>query len=324
MRHAVIIAAGLLLQAIAPAVMGNSFTQVTSNVWLLPGQLQENRSPDGNIEILRGTHGVIVVDTGRNDDHTDALIDSLTQMKMPIAGVFNTHWHLDHIGGNAKLKQQWPDIHIYAHPSLDTALSGFHKIYRDQLETYLPTLPPGSADHQRYTTELELLKLDRLLRETDSIAQSSTMKLAGLTLEVHVSPHSVTEGDVWLYDVQSKTLIAGDLVTLPVPLFDSACAEGWQRSLAVFSKVKFKTLIPGHGSPMNRSAFETYRSAFTDLLQCAQHPENKQQCIDSWFADAHRLTNPDDEAYGRILLSYYFDEFIAPHSAGRKKWCGTA
>lgn len=302
-------------------VVDEAADEVAHDVFLFPGQLQADRSPDGNSEILRGATGLIVIDTGRNDDHTQQLINHLLQMQLPVVGVINTHWHLDHIGGNARFKQQWPGIHIYAHPSLETALTGFHADYRKQLEAYLPTLPDNSAEKQRYTAELQLLKLDHALTETDPVTQSTTLTLGGRKIEVHVSAHAVTEGDLWMFDSATRILIAGDLVTLPVPLFDSACPEGWRHALDTLSSVKFKILIPGHGMPMRRDAFQSYRIAFDRLLICSTHVEKKQQCIDNWFTGARSLIAAEDEKYGRELLSYYFDQFIKPAAPGRARWC---
>ena len=148
--------------------------------------------------------------------------------------------------------------------------------------------------------------------------------LGGRILEVHVSAHSVTEGDLWVFDPSTRTVIAGDLVTLPVPLFDSACPEGWKRALGELSEVRFERLVPGHGAPMKPAAFATYRKAFDRLLECAAGAADSKTCIDGWFADAKPLVAKSDETYGRTLLAYYMDGFIKPDAAGRKRWCGKA
>ena len=321
MVNCIVLAAATMLLQSSATLAAPALREVAKDIYLLPGQLQSNQSPDGNSEILRGPAGLVVVDTGRNDEHTQQLIDFLTDMNLPLSAVINTHWHLDHIGGNAKFKLQWPNVHIYAHPSLQTALNGFHQQYREQLESYVPTLQEGTEEKQRYQKELELLKLDGQLAETDPVTKTATMQFGGRKIEVHVSPHSVTEGDLWIFDISTNTLIAGDLVTLPVPLFDSACPEGWRTALDVLSSRKFRTLIPGHGEPMSRNQFDQYRNAFSKLLSCAQMSGNKPLCIDGWFADAGSLVKPVDEPYGRMLLSYYFDQFIKPDAPGRKQWC---
>ncbi len=145
------------------------------------------------------------------------------------APVLNTHWHLDHIGGNADFRREWPQATIKAHPALDAALAGFHAGNRDQLEKLIPTLTDKPELKARLETELALLKLDRELAADEPVTASAPKVLAGRTLDLHVETCAVTDGDVSILDRESKTLVAGDLVTLPVPLFDTACPEAGSR-----------------------------------------------------------------------------------------------
>jgi hypothetical protein len=92
------------------------------------------------------------------------------------------------------------------------------------------------------------------------------------------------------------------------------------RRLAELERTRFVRLIPGHGEPMDRAAFRTYRKAFDRLLTCAAGVDGKDSCIDGWFADAKSIVSPGDVAYGRVLLAYYFDQFIKPDAPGRKRW----
>lgn len=293
---------------------------IAKGVYLLPGQLQAGRSADGNSTLLQGRDGWVLIDSGRGGAHTQHLLDWLAAQPLPLRAVINTHWHLDHIGGNARLRAAIPGLKIYAHPSLDTALAGFHADNRRQLEAYLPTLPADAPDRARLQAELDLLRLDRTLAATDAVSASLAMKLGGRAVEINVSAHAVTEGDLWVFDPASKTLMAGDLVTLPVPLFDSACPEGWQQALAALGTAPFRLLVPGHGAPMPRQDFTRYRRAYDQLLHCAATGE-KSACIDGWFKDAAPLVAAGDEAYGRALLDYYWDGFLKPGAAGRARWC---
>ena len=57
------------------------------------------------------------------------------------------------------------------------------------------------------------------------------MRIAGRIVDVHLAKFAATEGDVWLYEPKSKTVIAGDLVVGLVPFMDTACPEGWSKAL---------------------------------------------------------------------------------------------
>lgn len=305
------------MKILALAALLIARTEIAPGVVLIPGQLAPDRSPDGNSVLLRGSEGWVVIDTGRGGEHTDELLRFLADSGAAPRVVLNTHWHLDHIGGNANFRREWPDATIVAHPALDSALSGFHAGNRDQLEKLIPTLTDQPELKARLETELALLKLDRELAADERVTTSGPKKLAGRSLGLHVETRAVSDGDIWIVDRESKVLIAGDLVTLPVPLFDTACLEGWQQALSRVADVEFETLVPGHGDPLNRESFSAYRRGFDALLACAGSTEENTACIDGWF----REVKAEDSPYARELLDYYLKQFLRPDAQGRKRWC---
>jgi glyoxylase-like metal-dependent hydrolase (beta-lactamase superfamily II) len=131
----------------------------------------------------------------------------------------------------------------------------------------------------------------------------------------------VTAGDVWLFDPSTRVLASGDLVTLPAPLFDTACPARWSAALGRLAQVNFKTLIPGHGAPMQGKDFAIYRRAFDRLLACANGKETKQVCIDGWMHDADPLIPASDRALARSLLDYYVDGSLRGDPKQAKKLC---
>lgn len=75
---------------------------------VIAGAFPVDRGPDGNSIILDAPHGLIVVDTGRHLEHQDKLLAYAKRAGKPIAAIVNTHWHLDHTGGNAELRAVYP------------------------------------------------------------------------------------------------------------------------------------------------------------------------------------------------------------------------
>ena len=301
----------------ALAVFLLASAEIAPGVVLVPGQLQKDRSPDGNSVLLRGPDGWVVVDTGRGGEHTDEVLRFLAGSGAEPRAVIDTHWHLDHIGGNADFRRVWPNATIFAHPSIDGALAGFHAANRAELEKFLPTVTNASLK-SRLETELALLKLDRELAADEPIAASGEKTLAGRVLDLHVETRAVSDGDLWILDRVSSVLISGDLVTLPVPLFDTACPEGWQEALSRIADASFETLVPGHGAPMDREKFLGYKLAFDALLACASGSVENAACVDGWF----RAARSEDSPYARELLDYYLKQFLRPEAPGRKRWCG--
>jgi hypothetical protein len=132
----------------------------------------------------------------------------------------------------------------------------------------------------------------------------------------------VTAADVWLLDRASGVLVAGDLVTLPAPFLDTACPRGWEAALARVAASEFRLLVPGHGAPMTRQDFESYRTAFGSLLRCAASERAATDCVDGWFRDGGALLASQDSAFARSLVSYYVENSLRAAPAAVAKLCG--
>jgi len=80
----------------------------------------------------------------------------------------------------------------------------------------------------------------------------------------------VTDADLWLYDEATGVAVIGDLVTLPAPFFETACPARWQDALDEVWATPFRVAVPGHGAPMARAQFDTYRGAFVRFRSCVE------------------------------------------------------
>lgn len=290
-------------------------------IHLIRGVTTPERQPDGNSIVIDAPRGFIVFDTGRHAEHTQRILDYSRAGGRPIVAITNSHWHLDHVGGNLMLRAAYPDARVYASNAMSGALDGFLKNYRGQLAEALEQ-SKDSAAQAGLRTEIALIDAGPRLAPTDVITASRTFEIAGRKLELHLE-RAVTAGDLWAFDESTATLLAGDLVTLPAPFFDTACPERWRAALAGMSQWSFKTLIPGHGAPMKREGFETYRRAFNGLLDCAAGPGAKADCIDGWLKDAGPLLAEADTQFARGLVGYYLDEVLRGHADKLAKLCAT-
>jgi glyoxylase-like metal-dependent hydrolase (beta-lactamase superfamily II) len=297
-------------------------TTVAPGIHLIPGTAAPGSQPDGNSIIIDAPEGLIVVDTGRHPAHTQQLIEYAAAEGRPIRAIVNSHWHLDHVGGNVLLRAQYPDTQVYASSAIDDALTGFLADYRKQLETVLvrPDTSPPTADSLR--AEISLIDSGPALRPTQVISRSGRRVIAGRPLEIHLERSAVTAGDVWIFDRKTRVLISGDLVTLPAPFLDTACPTRWAQALARLAAERFEWLIPGHGAPMRAADVATYRQSFDHLLACSsdkQRPEG--ECIDGWLSDSGRLIPDTDRAYSRALLQYYVTDVLRGDPARLASQC---
>jgi glyoxylase-like metal-dependent hydrolase (beta-lactamase superfamily II) len=279
--------------------------EIAPGVFLFRGAFVPGSQPDGNSVVFTAPQGLVVVDTGRHPAHTGALLGFAAEQKQPVAAILNTHWHLDHIGGNATLRERHPGARLYASGAIVGARSGFLQRYRGQLESMLADASVPAAQKEAYRAEVARIDGSaRLEADVTVEAGKEPATVAGRPLELHVTG-GATDADVWLFDPRTRVLVAGDLVTLPAPFLDTACAKVWQASLAKLAAVDFATLVPGHGPPLDRSRFDRYRAAFDRLLACAGSQRAADECITGWSADLGDLVPAGEQGFTGEMMSYY-------------------
>lgn len=308
--------------ALIPSPPLTAATTIAPGIHLIPGAATPGAQPDGNSIIIDGPTGLIVVDTGRHPAHTQEVIDFATDNQRPIRAIINSHWHLDHVGGNALLRARYPETEVYASSAINDALSGFLADYHKQLETALsrPDTSPPIADSLR--AEMSLIDSGAALQPTRVISQSGPETIAGRRLDIHLERAAVTAGDVWIFDRKTRVLISGDLVTLPAPFLDTACPTRWAQALAHLTSQRFEWLVPGHGAPMRAADLETYRKAFDHLLTCSDDKRRPEaECIEGWLSDSSRLIPDADRAYSRTLLQYYITNVLRGDPEKLAKQC---
>jgi len=320
LRHLLVLSL-MLCTAAARAASPQALDE--DDVFWLPGGHAPGAQPDGNSVLLRGAQGWVLVDSGRHLDHTQALLDFMRAQGGDALALVNSHWHLDHLGGNALIRQQWPGLHVYASAAVDGALRGWLAGYRRQLEGLVEKpqdLDEGSLRSVRI--DLALLQQAERLRPDELLSASEQdLTLAGRRLRLGVIQGAVSGGDVWVLDLASQTLVAGDLVTLPVPFLDTACASGWQAALEALAAQPFTRLVPGHGPVLSRQEFQRYRESYGRLLQCAASEQAPAACAEQWLRDAAAWIAPAEQPRTRAMLGYYFQQHL--RAATRDRFCST-
>jgi len=288
---------------------------------LIPGGFPPDDEPDGNSIVLRRRDGLLVFDTGRHPEHTQRIIDLAKASGLPITAIVNSHWHLDHVSGNPMLRAAYPHAHVYASRVIEGAMRGFLADNRKQMVELIAKQQVPEAQVALMQQEIARIDLGSKLYPDRPIEAAGPLTLAGRKLQVGLTHDVVTAGDVWIYDPATKVLLSGDLVTLPAPLLDTACAPHWSAQLAALDALPFDTLVPGHGAAMDHARFKLYRSAFDRLLVCAAGTAASTTCIDGWLRDASALMPPTDAKLARGLLGYYIDQVLRAPPAKRDRYC---
>lgn len=288
---------------------------------LISGSVPLNKGPDGNTVILDAPEGLIVVDTGRHPEHAKAILDHAKERGRPVAAIVNTHWHMDHVQGNADILAAFPNARVYGTTAIDGALATFLEDGRKGAEARLidPKTPKERLPEiHRY---LDRMAKPDSVRPTVPVHGTDKVEIGGETLDVHVAPFAVTEADLWLHEPRHRLAIVGDLVVDIVPFMDTACADGWLKALEEIERSDFATLIPGHGPAMSRSDFLEWKQAFKDYVECGRSAAPKDECVTGWERGAARFIPDSHRAYVREAADYYITTRLRSNPEERQRYC---
>jgi glyoxylase-like metal-dependent hydrolase (beta-lactamase superfamily II) len=300
----------LALAQAAPTPSPPPAREIAPDTFLLPGAMLPDRGPDGNTVVLVAPSGLLAIDTGRHPWHSDGILAFARSRQRPVAAIVNTHWHLDHSSGNRRIKAAYPQAKIYTTQAVDRALAPGGFLVRNLDAARSRARDPNTPAVRREETELFLATMDAAdaLRPDVAVERSGAMTIAGRPLSVRVATDAVTAADLWLYDEATGVAVIGDLVTLPAPFFETACPARWQESLDEVWATPFRLAIPGHGPPMSRAEFDTYRRAFGSFRACVGSETPAGVCAANWTKELGTLlTAEGDRRDATEYASYYVD-----------------
>lgn len=180
-----------------------------------------------NVYVVKVDGGYILIDAGipENFDRVIGYLRSNNFSLNECLGIIVTHYHFDHIGCLADLKETL-GARVYAHKDEAPFISGEAR------------LPRGR--------EFRYVNVDVKVDNGDEIH--------GLKV-IHTPGH--TPGSICLHHSAEKALFIGDLIVnennilAEIPTQYSLDPEGNRRSIKkVYESVDFKLLLPSHGEPI--------------------------------------------------------------------------
>lgn len=189
-----------------------------------------NQGGIANIGFVIGDQSVAVVDTGGSFQEGKALLAAIRQVtNLPIAYVINTHFHPDHILGNAAFVPLKPSF--VAHSNLPRDLAARSIDYLATAKENLGTAFDGT----------EIVPAQHLVQATEVI------DLGHRPLVLTPYPAAHTDADLTIFDEKTETLFTGDLLFVQrVPAVDGSII-GWLKVIDRLQQVKAKQAVPGHG-----------------------------------------------------------------------------
>ena len=194
--------------------------------------LPANGGDVANLGFIVGSRCVAVVDTGGTPAlgrRLRAAIERVTPL--PVCYVINTHAHPDHLLGNAAFSGLSPAPQFVAHTKMAAALGARERYYLNVLQRDFGI---GAADAA-------------LVYPTRGVEGSLELDLGDRTLVLTAWRTAHTDNDLTVYDRQTRTLFASDLLFRGhLPVLDGQL-RGWLSVLDELAKLDVSLVVPGHG-----------------------------------------------------------------------------
>jgi quinoprotein relay system zinc metallohydrolase 2 len=208
--------------------------EIAPGVYVHPGVHEEatveNAGGIANIGFVVGEAAVAVIDTGGSPMEGAALLKAIRRVtSLPVKYVIDTHFHPDHVMGNAAFTGTGAEI--IGHKNMPRGLLARRDTYVANYEAVFGT---GTAK-------------DAIVVPSHLVAERETIDLGHRKLEIRAFPTAHTDSDLIVIDQDSKTLFAGDLVFLErIPAIDGSIL-GWLKAIAELREIPAARVVPGHG-----------------------------------------------------------------------------
>ncbi len=222
-------------------------TDLGNKTYMLEGQ-------GGNITVAVGTDGIIMVD-GQFAPLHDKIKAAIAKISpLPIKYLINTHYHGDHVGGNA----------------------GFHKdgatiVAHDNIRVRLAAGTTNGLTGAKSPP----VESDALPTDTYQVG-SKKVEVGGRVAEINHVINAHTDGDSWVYFPDANVLALGDTFSRFFPNIDWANGGGIDGMILAnerYLKAANDTtkIVPGHGALATKANLQE----FHDMLVQARDKVKK-------------------------------------------------
>ena len=225
-------ASGLLMTATPAATI----EPLSENAALLIG-------PSCNSVVLRSDEGLLLVDDQRSSD-VRAIRDLLVRRyHLPVRQVINTHWHLDHSGGNSAFARRGAVLIAQADVRERLSRPQFMAAYGNTI----PASPYYARPRRTYEGQL-------------------TVRFGNERIRLVHTPNAHTDGDSLVKLERANVLHMGDLfVNGLYPFIDLSSGgsiQGLIRAVdaALLISDDNTRIVPGHGPVARRADLVAYRA----------------------------------------------------------------
>jgi len=244
------------------------FLGETPDGWGIPGihgMLAEDELDgyvQGAVYLIRGRNENLLIDSGNwtlpefNNGMGEFLVNLLDKERNKLKYIYLTHFHYDHVGNAALLKERY-GAQVLCHPTDRPIIEDPLIVTRRENVTRFGLTPEqlledfnlalgeslGLSDPEIIRKYWNFpVKVDR------TVEDGETFEVGGLNLEVvHLPGHA--PGQIGLWNQNTRTLYAADLLHYPTPLgpYPIGDAKAHSRSIQRCLDFAPEILLEGHG-----------------------------------------------------------------------------
>jgi glyoxylase-like metal-dependent hydrolase (beta-lactamase superfamily II) len=234
--------------------------------------------PGGNVVVLNGPDGKIVVDSFVQTAWTGLkqALDSLGNAR--IATLIDTHWHFDHSDNNENFRKT--GAAVLAHANTTKRLSETHAL----LGMRFPPAPAAALPTQTFTA-------------THSLTANGEHVSLG-----HIPP-AHTDTDIYIRFAKANVLHLGDLFFNGIyPFIDAGTGgsiNGMIRGVDTCLKLADGStkIVPGHGRLGDKAALTTYRDMLVTVRDRVQKLKTSGRTLEQVVAESP--TKEFDSTWGK-------------------------
>lgn len=236
-----------------------------------------------NVTIIEQADGFVLIDTGATLGHGRAIVAYLRSISAkPVKAVVFTHWHNDHPLGIGAIREAWPHARIIATAATRAGIAGpaatsvgprpderHETSILNQISDSLAQIAalrrnPTNTDAQRERFDRmaqEMRAFGQSFRGTYYILPDETLTRERLLddaerpVRLMFLGRANTAGDTVAWLPRQRIVVTGDIVVSPVPFGFYSYPESWIAVLQRLKGIGFALLVPGHGEPMQDSAY---------------------------------------------------------------------
>lgn len=239
----------------------------------------------GNVGVLKGPDGKVMIDAGITASKP-RMLEALAGLgSEPVRHLINTHWHFDHADGNEWIHDE--GAAIIAHENTQKHLRTMQRV--EDWDFNFPALAPGAIP-------------------TEVFADQKTLTVNGSTLELQYYGPAHTDSDISVHFLEADILHVGDTFWNGIyPFIDYSTGgsiDGMIRAADTnLAKATQKTVvISGHGSPVsNRNELKDYRDMLVAIRNNVATLKKQEKSLDAVIAA--KPTAAFDGKWGQFVIT---------------------